>query len=93
MCGVEESGNKGKRTSVLCGVAPLRSGAPFEIVEGREIWHPIWEGKIDEGVNVQFIKAAIDRIWENEQVSKYSFPSAYVLIFLSEDPKRPEWEG
>ncbi len=33
MCGVEESGNRGKCTSELCEVALLESGTPFEIVE------------------------------------------------------------
>jgi len=62
MCGVEETGSKGKRTSDLCGVAPLENGAPFEVVDDSEIWHPIWEGMINDVVNTQFIKAAADRI-------------------------------
>jgi hypothetical protein len=93
MCGVEETGNKGKRTNDLCGVAPLESGAPFEVVEGREVWHPVWKGKVDDGINAQFIKAAIDRIWQNEQVSMYIFPSVCVLIFRLEDPGYSQREG
>lgn len=93
MCGVEESGSKGKRTGDLCGVAPLETGAPFEAVEDKEIWHPVWNGKIDDVVNAQFIKAATDRIWENEQVSIYIFLSAYILIFCIEDPERSQREG
>ena len=78
MCGVEEAGNKGKRTSDSCGILPLESGVPFETVDGKDIWHPMWEGKIDNEVNVQFIKAAVDRIRENEQVNIYIFLSGYV---------------
>ena len=47
MCGVEESGNKGKSTSSLCRVAPLEGGAPFENIEDREVWHLVWKGRID----------------------------------------------
>lgn len=85
MCGVEESGNKGKRTGDLCGVAPLETGAPFETVEDREVWHPIWKGKIDDIVNAQFIKAVADRIWENELVSICIISRTCVLIFHVED--------
>ena len=74
MCGVEESRNKGRRTKDLCGVAPLETGATFEIIEDREIWHPMWKGKIDDGVNAQFIKAAAGRIWDNEEVSNCLSP-------------------
>lgn len=87
MCGVEGSGNRAKRTSGLCGVAPLENGAPFEIVEGREVWHPVWKGKIDDGVNAQFIKASADRIWENEEVSICSVSSKCVLTFCIESPE------
>jgi hypothetical protein len=89
MCGVEESGNKGKRTSDLCGVAPLDAGVPFEIVEDREVWHPVWKGKIDDGVNAQFIKMAATRIWDNEQVSICILSRACILIFCIEASGRP----
>jgi hypothetical protein len=75
MCGVEESGSKVKRTKDLCEVAPLESGAAFEVVDEKETWHPVWKGKIDDTINVEFIKAVVGRIWENEQVST----SIYVL--------------
>ncbi len=88
MCGVEELGSRGKHTNDLCGVAPLETGASFEVVKGKEVWHLMWKGKIDNGVNVQFIKAAADHIWENKEVSIYRFPSAYILIFCIEDPER-----
>ena len=88
MCGVEESGSRGKRTNDLCGVAPLDNGAPFEVIEDREVWHPVWKGKIDDGVNAQFIKVAADHIWENEEVSICSVPRKCTLIFCIEDPER-----
>jgi hypothetical protein len=47
----------------------------------REVWHPKWEGKINDGVNLQFIKVAADCIWENEQVSIFTCMHGYVLIF------------
>jgi len=71
MCGVEWSRSRAKHTTDLCAVAPLKTGTPFEIIKDREIWHPMWKGNINNKVNAQFIKAAADRIWENEQVSIY----------------------
>lgn len=85
MCGVEESACKVKHTNDLCTVALLEIGAPFEIIENREVWHPMWKEKIDNKVNTQFIKKATDRIWDNKQVSIYIFLSSCVLIFYIED--------
>jgi hypothetical protein len=39
-------------------VAPLELGEPFEVVEEKEVWHPVWKGKINDKMNAQFIKAA-----------------------------------
>jgi hypothetical protein len=69
MCGVEMSGNKSKRTDELCAVKPLEDDVAFEIVEGNEVWHPVWKGNIDDKVNALFIKNVIQRIWQNEKVS------------------------
>jgi hypothetical protein len=41
MCSVEWSRSRAKCTTDLYAVAPLETGAPFEIVEDREIWHPM----------------------------------------------------
>ncbi len=43
MCDVEMGGNKTQRTQELCAVKPLEKGAAFEVVDGRNIWHPIWD--------------------------------------------------
>jgi hypothetical protein len=51
MCGVKESENKGKHIGNLCGVAPLKTGVPFETVKDRKVWHLIWKGKINDIVN------------------------------------------
>lgn len=93
MCGIEESGNKGKRTSDLCGVAPLETGAPSETVNGREVWYPMWKGKIDDEINAQFIKAVADRIWENEKVSICIISRKRVLISLVEYSERSWRKG
>ena len=55
MCGVEMSSNKAKRTAQLCAVKPLDDDLAFELVDGRETWHPRWKDKIDDEVNSQFI--------------------------------------
>ena len=59
---MEESAQKGKRTNDLCGVIPLETGALFELVKKREVWHPNWKGKVDDTVNMKFIKAVVDCI-------------------------------
>ena len=77
----------------LYGVIPLDTGAPFEVVEEREVWHPNWRGKVDDTVNAQFLKVVVDRIWQNEQVSIYIILSAYVLTFSIEYLEGQQQEG
>ena len=89
MCRVEESENKGKHTDNLCEVALLKAGVPFKIIEDREVWHLMWKGKIDDGVNIQFIKMAATCIWQNEQVSIYILSKACILIFCKKDLRHP----
>jgi len=69
MCGVEMSGSKSKCTDEMCAVKPLEDDEAFEIIEGRELWHPMWKGSIDDKVNALFIKDIIQCIWQNENVS------------------------
>jgi hypothetical protein len=71
MCGMEMSGSKSKRTDELCAVKPLEDEEAFELLgdTGREVWHPVWKGNIDDKVNALFIKSVIQRIWQNEKVS------------------------
>jgi hypothetical protein len=69
MCGVEMTGNKSKRTDELCAVQPLEDEEAFQIVDGKEVWHPVWKGNIDDKVNALFVKNVIQRIWQNEKVS------------------------
>ena len=72
MCGLETMGSKTRRINDLCAVEPLEDGA-FERAGDRDVWHPNWAGKIDDDVNMQFIKAVGERIWQNEQVSIHFF--------------------
>ncbi len=69
LCGVDGTGNKLEHMLALCAVTPHENGIPFKVVKGQKIWHPVWNGKIDNVVNTQFIKAVIDPIWDNEEVS------------------------
>ena len=69
----------------LCGVAPLEIGVPFEVIKGQEIWHLVWKGKIDNDVNIQFIKVTVDCIWKNKKVSIYFLLSTHGLSFCIED--------
>ena len=72
MCGLEMTGTKTEHTLQLCSVKPLTNGDAFEVVDGKEIWHPNWAGSISDHVNMQFIQATINRIWQNEEVSHHS---------------------
>ena len=68
MCNVEMSGNKTQRTQELCAVKALENGAAFEVIDGREIWHPVWDARVDHSVNALFVRTVVDRIWNNEKV-------------------------
>lgn len=70
MCDVEMSGNKSQRTQELCAIKPLENGVAFETIDNREIWHPLWDARVDHSVNAQFLKAVVERIWDNEKVPK-----------------------
>ena len=85
MCGVDISGNKAKCTEQLCAVKLLEDNLTFELVDGKETWHPCWKDKIDDEVNTQFIKAVINRIQQNEEVSLVSLDNGVLVLTLISD--------
>jgi len=68
MCGVEARKSRTKRTAEMCAVQPLADGATSEVVNGKTIWHPIWDGQVDHGVNTEFLTSVADHIMDNEKV-------------------------
>jgi hypothetical protein len=62
ICGVEMSSNKTQHIQELCAVKLLENGAAFEVVNEIEIWHPIWDARVDHIVNVQFLKSVVECI-------------------------------
>ena len=68
MCDVEMSGNKSQRTQELCAIKPLENSLAFETIDDREIWHPVWDARVDHSVNTQCLKTIVERVWENEKV-------------------------
>jgi hypothetical protein len=70
MCDVEMSANKSQRTQELCAIKPLENGVAFETIDDREIWHPVWDARVDHSVNAQFLKTVVERVWDNEKVSE-----------------------
>ena len=68
MCGVETDSNKTHRTQELCAVKPLGDGLPFEVVDKAEIWHPVWDARVDHAVNTKFLAAVVECIMANETV-------------------------
>ncbi len=94
MCGVNMSSNKAKHTTHLCVVKPLEGDLAFELVDGRETWHPRWKDKIDDEVNAQFIQAVISHIQKNEEVSLVSLDDhVLVLTFDAATSRRQQWQG
>src|SRR6266850_7464639 len=69
MCGLEMTGTKTECTLQLCSVKPLANGEAFEVIDDKEIWHPNWARSLSDSMNIQFIQAAVNRIWQNEKVS------------------------
>jgi hypothetical protein len=70
MCGIDQGKSKASVLNALYKVKPLENGAPFELEEdGTEIWHPDWDALISVDVNAAFIRAIVDRVWENEVVN------------------------
>jgi hypothetical protein len=71
-CGLEMMGSKMRHINDLCAVELLEDGA-FKHAGDRDVWHPNWARKIDDNINMQFIKAIGEHIWQNEQVSIHFF--------------------
>ena len=71
MCGLKMTRMKAERILRLCSMKPLANGNAYEEVNEKEIWHPNWAGSLSDRVNVQFVQAAVDRIWQNEEVSHH----------------------
>ena len=69
MCSVEMNGSKTQRTQELCAIKPLENDTPFEVINDTEIWHPVWDARVDHSVNTQFLRAVVERVWKNEKVS------------------------
>lgn len=80
MCGVDMSGNRAKRTAELCAVKELEDDLAFELVDGKEIWHPRWKDKINDEVNAQFLKEMIKCIYQNEEVSLVSLDDRVLIL-------------
>lgn len=68
MCGVEMSGNKTRRTQELCAIKPLENGDAFKVIDDRQVWHPVWDARVDHSINAQFLKSVVEHVWNNEKV-------------------------
>ncbi|KIJ12227.1 hypothetical protein PAXINDRAFT_14998 [Paxillus involutus ATCC 200175] len=79
LCGIEQSLEKGEWVFALGNVQPLQNGEPYEVQvlgdKARSIWHPKWQGIVDESVNARFIKEVADMIWTNEKGRRENPPN------------------
>ncbi|KAG2066278.1 hypothetical protein BDR04DRAFT_1121307 [Suillus decipiens] len=67
LCGIDSALSHRKHAELLCAIKPLENDEACREVDGNEIWHPNWMGKIDDDVNARFIKAIIDHTWDNKE--------------------------
>jgi hypothetical protein len=84
MCGLEITGTKTERTLQLCSMKPLTNGNAFEVINDKEVWHPNWAGNLNDQVNTQFVHAAVDRIYQNEEVSISSCVSDWMSAYRTQ---------
>ena len=70
--------------ATLCSEA-IGGQSNFELVDGKETWHPHWKDKINDEVNAQFIKVVINRIQQNEEVSLVSLDNGVLVLTLISD--------
>ena len=64
LCGVDS--DDAERYNKL---KPLASGEAVEVVEERNVWHPIPGNRVDDPVNRKFIREVVDRVMDDEKVS------------------------
>ena len=70
MCGVAITSSKAQHTQKICAIKPLDNNAAFEDVGGKKVWHPVWEQRVDHCVNTEFLTLVVERVLDNEKVSK-----------------------
>ncbi|KAG1804314.1 uncharacterized protein BJ212DRAFT_1284457 [Suillus subaureus] len=67
LCSVEVLLNKAMQVDKLLMIEPLENREPCEQKEGGlKVWYPNWLGKIGSNINVPFIQAVMDCVWNNE---------------------------
>ncbi|KAL4077005.1 hypothetical protein V8B97DRAFT_2021663 [Scleroderma yunnanense] len=60
-----------KCTAALAVVKPPRDKQLYELTdEGMQIWHPDWLGKVDDKINVKFIKELAECAFNNEKAQR-----------------------
>ncbi|KAI6043154.1 hypothetical protein EDC04DRAFT_2891156 [Pisolithus marmoratus] len=57
LCRIDCNARKKNCVAALAAVKPLNNQQPFELSsEATQIWHPNWLGKVDDNLNVKFLK-------------------------------------
>ncbi|KAG2052104.1 hypothetical protein BDR06DRAFT_973282 [Suillus hirtellus] len=70
LCGIDSALSYRKHAELLCAIKPLENGEALGTLDGNEIWHPNWMGKINDDINAHFVKAVIDHTWDNDDYKK-----------------------
>ncbi|KAL4075660.1 hypothetical protein J3A83DRAFT_4369885 [Scleroderma citrinum] len=68
-CGVDCDGTRKKCTVALAVVKPLGDKQLYKLTDkGMQIWHPDWLDKVDDEINMKFIKELAKCAFNNEKV-------------------------
>ncbi|KAI6043721.1 hypothetical protein EDC04DRAFT_2890648 [Pisolithus marmoratus] len=69
LCGIDCDASKKNCIAALVAVKPLNNQQPFKLSsKATQIWHLNWLGKVDDNLNVKFLKEVADCMYNNEKV-------------------------
>ncbi|KAI6041001.1 hypothetical protein EDC04DRAFT_2602043 [Pisolithus marmoratus] len=71
LCGIDCDASKKNRIAALAAIKPLDNQQPFELSnEATQIWHLNWLSKVDDNLNVKFLKEVGDCMYNNEKMQR-----------------------
>ncbi|KAI6040804.1 hypothetical protein EDC04DRAFT_2893814 [Pisolithus marmoratus] len=71
LCGIDCDASKKNRIAALAAIKPLDNQQPFELSsKATQIWHPNWLGKVDDDLNMKFLKEVADCVYNNEKMQR-----------------------
>ncbi|KAI6008961.1 hypothetical protein EDC04DRAFT_2610809 [Pisolithus marmoratus] len=72
LCRIDCDASKKNCVAALVAVKPLDNQQPFELSsKATQIWHLNWLSKVDDDLNVKFLKEVADCMYNNEKVPMF----------------------